>query len=84
LASGRVSQAVLIGPANISAFRPLLKRRGLLWVPDERPRYYDPDADRLVDPPFGSLVGYVGPTRQRFVGVFAPRGLVLQAVSRRP
>jgi len=78
LASGRVREAVVVGPANISAFRPLLHRGALLWVPDERPRYYDPQADKLIDPPFGSLVSYVGRKRDRFLKVFGSHGLVLQ------
>jgi len=79
LEAGRVREAVVVGPANISAFRPLLQRGALLWVPDERPKYYDPHADKLIDPPFGSLVGYVGRKRDRFLAVFGARGLVLQA-----
>ena len=82
LASGRVREAVVVGPANISAFRPLLQRGALLWLPNERPKYYDPHTDTLIDPPFGSLVGYVGRKRDRFLAVFGREGLVLQAARR--
>jgi hypothetical protein len=78
--SGRVKQAVVVGPANISAFRPLLLRGGLLLVPTERPKFHDPTTDRLVDPPFGSLICYVGPERERFVKVFGGQGLILRQV----
>jgi ParB/RepB/Spo0J family partition protein len=78
--SGRVKQAVVVGPANISAFRPLLLRGGLLLVPTERPKFHDPTTDRLVDPPFGSLICYVGPERKRFVEVFGGQGLILRQV----
>jgi ParB-like chromosome segregation protein Spo0J len=78
--SGRVKQAVVVGPANISAFRPLLLRGGLLLVPTERPKFHDPTTDRLVDPPFGSLICYVGPERERFVEVFGEQGLILRQV----
>jgi len=80
MAAGRVEQAVVIGPANISAFRPLLLRGGLLLVPNERPKFYDPSADRLVDPPFGSLICYVGKQTNRFVEVFRDKGLILRHV----
>jgi ParB-like chromosome segregation protein Spo0J len=79
LEAGRVREAIVVGPANISAFRPLLQRGALLWLPDERPKYYDPHTDTLIDPPFGSLVGYVGRKRDRFLAVFGREGLVLQA-----
>lgn len=82
LASGRVREAIVVGPANISAFRPLLKRNGLLLVPDARPRYYDPDSEKLVDPPFGSLVCYVGRRRDQFVSVFRSHGLILKTAAR--
>ena len=78
MAAGRVKQAIVIGPANIAAFRPLLLRRGLLLVPNERPKFYDPAADKLVDPPFGSLICYVGGERERFIEVFGKQGLVLR------
>ena len=77
--AGRVQQAVLVGPANISAFRPLLKRGGVLLVPDERPEYWDPGTGQAVDPPFGSLICYVGPRQARFITVFRKQGLVLKA-----
>ena len=80
IAAGRVKQAIVIGPANISAFRPLLLRGGLLFVPTERPKFYDPTADRLVDPPFGSLICYVGENGDRFVKVFSEQGLILRQV----
>jgi len=80
IAAGRVKQAIVVGPANISAFRPLLLRGGLLLVPTERPKFYDPSADRLVDPPFGSLICYVGTERTRFVEVFRDKGLILRQV----
>ncbi len=76
-----VKQAVVIGPANISAFRPLLLRNGLLFVPNERPRYYDPHSDKLIDPPFGSLICYVGPEGNQFAKVFGARGLILRSVN---
>ena len=82
LRAGRISQAIVIGPANISAFRPLLKRKGLLLIPDARPKYYDPDSEKLVDPPFGSLVCYVGRRRDQFLAVFGQAGLILQAAKR--
>jgi hypothetical protein len=78
--SRRVTQAVVVGPANISAFRPLLKRGGVLLVPDERPKYYDPDSNRLVDPPFGSLIGYLGQHQDRFIAVFGTRGVILRQI----
>jgi len=78
MVAGRVKQAIVIGPANISAFRPLLLRGGLLLVPNERPKFYDPSADRLVDPPFGSLICYVGDNGDRFIAVFGQQGLVLR------
>ncbi len=80
LAAGRVKQAIVIGPANISAFRLLLARGGLLAVPDERPKYYNPHDDRLIDPPFGSLICYVGSNSKRFLTVFGAGGMILQAV----
>ena len=80
IAAGRVKQAVVIGPANISAFRLLLARGGLLAVPDERPKYYNPHDDRLIDPPFGSLICYVGGNGKRFLAVFGASGMILQAV----
>ena len=80
IAAGRVKKAVIVGPANISAFRPLLLRGGLLLVPNERPRFYDPTEDRLVDPPFGSLVCYLGKEKERFVEVFGKQGLILRQV----
>jgi hypothetical protein len=78
--SGRVKQTIVVGPANISAYRPLLERGGLLFIPDERPKYYDPNSDKLIDPPFGSLICYVGRDHDRFVKVFGASGLVLQPV----
>jgi hypothetical protein len=57
-----------------------LKRGGVLLVPDDRPKYYDPDSNRLVDPPFGSLIGYVGQHQDRFVAVFGTRGVILQQI----
>ena len=81
LEAHRVKQAIVVGPANISAFRPLLLRNGLLFVPNERPKYYDPHSDKLIDPPFGSLMCYVGVEGERFIKVFGSRGLVLQPVS---
>jgi ParB-like chromosome segregation protein Spo0J len=80
MAAGRVKQAVIIGPPNIGAFRPLLLRGGLLFVPTERPKFYDPIEDRLVFPPFGSLVCYLGAERDRFVEVFGEQGLILRQV----
>jgi ParB-like chromosome segregation protein Spo0J len=80
IAAGRVKQAIVVGPANISAFRSLLRRGGLLLVPTERPKFYDPTADRLVDPPFGSLICYVGEEKDRFVEVFSEQGLILRQV----
>jgi ParB-like chromosome segregation protein Spo0J len=80
MAAGRVKQAVIIGPPNIGAFRPLLLRGGLLFVPTERPKFYDPIEDRLVAPPFGSLVCYLGNERERFVEVFGGQGLILRQV----
>ncbi len=74
----RVKQAIMIGPANISAFRPLLQRGGLLCVPDERPKYLDPFSGKLIDPPFGSLICYVGNRYDRFAKAFAPLGIVLR------
>lgn len=74
-----VTEAVVIGPSNLSAFRPLLRRGGLLCVPDERPRYRTPD-NRLIDPPFGSLIGYVGERGDRFAEMFRSVGLILQPV----
>ena len=79
-AARRVKQAIVIGPANISAFRLLLARGGLLAVPDNRPKYYNPHDDRLVDPPFGLLICYVGSDDKRFLTVFGVGGLILQAV----
>ncbi len=80
LAARRVKQAIVIGPANLSAFRLLLARGGLLAVPDNRPKYYNPHDDRLIDPPFGSLICYVGGDDKRFLTVFGVGGLILQAV----
>ncbi len=74
----RVKQAILIGPANISAFRPILKRNGMLFIPNERPKYYDPHSDTLIDPPFGSLMCYAGNEPEQFVKVFKSHGLVLR------
>ena len=81
VASGRVKEAVVVGPANISAFRPLLMRGGLLLLPNERPKYYDPHADKLIDPPFGSLIAYLGQHPSRFVKAFGNNGLILQTVA---
>ena len=78
--SGRVKQAIMVGPANISAFRPMLKRKGLLFIPNERPRYYDPHSETTIDPPFGSLICYVGNAAKRFAQVFRKEGIVLRAV----
>ncbi len=81
IAARQVKQAIMVGPANISAFRPLLKRNGLLFVPDERPKYYDPNSEKLIDPPFGSLMCYVGSASKQFARVFGLHGLVLQPVN---
>ena len=78
--AGRVKQAVVIGPANISAFRPLLKHGGYLFLPNERPKYYSPGDDKRIDPPFGSLICYVGPKPARFLSVFGKQGVILKAV----
>lgn len=80
IAAGRVKKAIIIGPSNMSAFRPLLKRGGLLFLPDDRPKYHDPNSDRLIDPPFGSLICYVGQGHVCFSKVFGASGLVLQPV----
>jgi ParB family chromosome partitioning protein len=77
----RVKQVILIGPANLSAYRCLLKRGGLLLVPNERPKYYDPGGDKLVDPPFGSLICYMGRRRDSFLAAFSAHGLILRAIS---
>ena len=37
-------------------------------------QYYDPNSDKLIDPPFGSLMCYVGRRKYRFVRVFGRRG----------
>jgi len=79
--AGRVKQAIVVGPANISAFRSLFKRNGLLLIPDARPKFYDPESDELVDPPFGSLICYVGREGHRFIKVFGASGVVLQPVA---
>jgi hypothetical protein len=78
--AGRVKEAIVVGPANISAFRPLLKRGGMLFVADERPKFYDPSAGKLIDPPFGSLICYLGGRCDRFSAVFGTWGVLLQAV----
>ena len=78
--SGRVKQAIMVGPANISAYRPLLKRKGLLFIPNERPKYYDPHSATTIDPPFGSLICYVGNAANRFAQVFRKEGIVLRAL----
>ena len=70
----RVKQVILIGPANLSAYRCLLKRGGLLLVPNERPKYYDPGGNKLVDPPFGSLICYMGRSATRSLVRFPPTG----------
>jgi hypothetical protein len=80
--AGRVKQAIVVGPANIAAFRPLFERCGLLFIPDERPKYYDPNADKLIAPPFGSLICYVGRQQDRFVKVFGTGGVVLRPLVR--
>ena len=77
----RVKQVIVVGPANLSAYRCLLKRDGLLLVPNARPKYYDPGGDKLVDPPFGSLICYVGGRRDLFLAAFRAHGLILRAVS---
>ena len=77
----RVKQVIVVGPANLSAYRCLLKRDGLLLVPSTRPKYYDPGGDKLVDPPFGSLICYVGGRRDSFLAAFRAHGLILRAVS---
>ena len=81
--AGRVKEAIVIGPANISAFCPLFKRTSLLFIPRERPKYYDPDSDRLIDPPFGSLICYVGRNRDRFIKAFGAKGEMLGPVRKK-
>ncbi len=78
IATGRVKEAVVIGPANVCAFRSLLLQGGLLLVPTERPKFFDPTADRLIAPPFGSLICYIGEEKDRFVEVFGEQGLILR------
>ncbi len=80
IATKRVKEAVVIGPANVCAFRPLLLRGGLLLVPTERPKFLDPSADRLIAPPFGALICYWGEEKDRFVEVFGEQGLILRQV----
>ncbi len=80
IATGRVKEAVVIGPANVCAFRSLLLRGGLLLVPTERPKFLDPSADRLIAPPFGALICYWGEEKDRFVEVFGKQGMVLRQV----
>ena len=75
ITTGRVKEAIVIGPANVCAFRPLaVAGWPLLLVPTERPKFLDPTADRLIVPPFGSLLCYVGDEKDRFVEVFGAAG----------
>lgn len=76
--AGRVKEAIIVGPANIAAFRPLFKRSGLLFIPDERPKYHDPQSGKSIAPPFGSLICYVGGNGDRFIEVFGANGVVLR------
>jgi ParB family chromosome partitioning protein len=75
----RVREAIIIGPANISAFKPLLLRGGLLLIPDSRPKFIDPESGKLIAPPFGTLFGYYGRGQERFIEAFGNRGLVLRS-----
>ena len=64
----------MVGPANISAFRPMLKLKVLPFIPNKSLWYYDPHSETTIDPPFGSLICHVGNAAKRFAQVFERRG----------
>ena len=75
-----MKQAVVVGPANISAFRPLLLRGGLLFVLNRAAKVYDPTDDRLIDPPLDRWSVTWREGERAFVQVFGKQGLILRQV----
>ena len=83
--NGRVTQVVLLCP--IRSLSQIVSRcnfllRGSLLLPTKRIAYLDPGTGRMISPPFGSLMLYVGPYQLRFNQLFQQHGTVLRPAYR--
>jgi len=77
----RVAQAVLLCPIRslcqiVNRHQSLL--RGSLLLPTKRITYLDLRTGKMIGPPFGSLMIYLGPHQLRFAQAFQTHGTILR------